>query len=836
MGLPGFGRITRSRRHAAPPSGSGRGRGAGLLAALAACSLALLGAAPALADDLGDSGSPTSNTVMTGEAPAAPTPEPQPTTTEPAAPEPQAPAEAPDTDPGTVPEAPVAEEPAAEPPTVEQPAAEQAAAEEPVAPAAPEAPQPDSPSQEEGGDAGATPAAEPEVSALAAPPGTAVRGPYHSDSDWSSTSGWYWSGSPATASEIHSFTSSVSQVNEDWVLSASWTRPVVGGTQGWVIEYTEAAESWGGRPGDPVAQYVPQPDRSLGGTAIMIGRAPHTATICTYADASEYPNWNSPDPTRCQTFSGAVTTSGTSPQTINLSLALPEEILGEVGCPPTFGSTAYIRSWTGNYNVQAWSAPIAFNPPSTCASLTLTKQLDLGYGASGAPADWTLTATGQDAVAGEVVTGTSPVSSAVVKPGDYVLSESGPDGYELKTDWICTTDQGASVPVDAATHTVSLGELARVSCVIVNQDKPGAVSWTKTDDQTPAALLGGSEWTMVGPGHPSPGTVIADCAEAPCTGIDTDPAAGAFSLGGLAWGDYTVTETKPPTGHAGAAEFTFTVNGSNAGTVIVKGPFANTRLPGAVMWSKVSAETGDLLGGSEWSIVGPAPDTTEVAILDCSAAPCAGPDTNPTAGEFELEGLVWGTYTVTETKAPAGHASGAEFTFTIDASNAGTVLDEGDIENPRLPGTVTWSKVAAEGGDLLEGSEWKLVGPEGPDSEEIGITDCSSEPCTGPDQDPDAGEFELTDLAWGDYRLVETKAPPGYVLDPAEHEFTVSADNLTVSLDPIENEQQPGVALPLTGGMSSDLFTIGGLGIAALAAVAGALYWRRIRRTTTVTA
>ncbi|WP_435910100.1 SpaA isopeptide-forming pilin-related protein [Leucobacter sp. W1478] len=250
-------------------------------------------------------------------------------------------------------------------------------------------------------------------------------------------------------------------------------------------------------------------------------------------------------------------------------------------------------------------------PPT--AELTLVKQVTNNYGGTSVVSDWTLTASGPTPTSGK--TGESSVTDAEVTPGDYTLSEGGPAGYD-PSDWVCL-DGDTTVPVTGE-GVVTIGDGTTVNCTIVNSDRPGAVRW-----------------------------------------------------------------------------------------------------------SKVDAVNGDLLGGSEWKIVGPTPAVTEVAIVDCTSAPCLGPDVDPAAGQFELEELAWGSYTVTETKAPPGYIGGAEFTFTVEALNAGTVIDKGEFEN----------------------------------------------------------------------------------------------------------EQQPGVALPLTGGLGSDIFNIAGLGIALFALLFGATYAYRLRRT-----
>jgi LPXTG-motif cell wall-anchored protein len=153
------------------------------------------------------------------------------------------------------------------------------------------------------------------------------------------------------------------------------------------------------------------------------------------------------------------------------------------------------------------------------------------------------------------------------------------------------------------------------------------------------------------------------------------------------------------------------------------------------------------------------------------------------------------------------------------------------ITNSDKPGSVKWNKVATVTDELLEGSEWKIVGPS-PDTTETTIVDCVEETaadCEGSDQDPDAGEFLLEDLHWGSYTVTETKAPPGYVAD-ATFTFTVTYGTAGTVIDKGDqtNAQQAPVELPMTGGLSTDLFT--GLGIGIVALAAAGYWWIRTRR------
>lgn len=214
-------------------------------------------------------------------------------------------------------------------------------------------------------------------------------------------------------------------------------------------------------------------------------------------------------------------------------------------------------------------------PPA--ATLTLVKEVVNNHGGTSVVNDWTLTATGPSTITGK--TGEGAVTDAEVTPGDYTLSEAGPAGYDA-SDWSCLNADAVVTVNPGAQITIANGQ--NVICTIINTDKPGAVSWSKVDAVN-GNLLGGSEWKIVGPAPAATEVAIVDCTSAPCDGPDIDPLAGQFELEGLAWGSYTVTETQAPPGYVGGAEFTFIVNGANAGTVIDKGDFENEQQSGVAL-------------------------------------------------------------------------------------------------------------------------------------------------------------------------------------------------------------------------------------------------------------
>lgn len=116
--------------------------------------------------------------------------------------------------------------------------------------------------------------------------------------------------------------------------------------------------------------------------------------------------------------------------------------------------------------------------------------------------------------------------------------------------------------------------------------------------------------------------------------------------------------------------------------------FHNARIPGTLKWTKVDAADGQtILSGSEWILQ--YPDGTTVSLTDCvseTQCPNNSLDRDKVAGQFFMDKLPYGKYTLTETKAPAGFALPQQpsQTFTITATQRDVVLDP--VHNERRPG------------------------------------------------------------------------------------------------------------------------------------------------------
>ncbi len=253
-------------------------------------------------------------------------------------------------------------------------------------------------------------------------------------------------------------------------------------------------------------------------------------------------------------------------------------------------------------------------------------------------------------------------------------------------------------------------------------------------------------------------------------------------------------------------------------------------------------------------------------------------DEDTKAGKFKVSDLADGTYRLREETAPNGYeVSGTVYTITITNGVAtwNPALDGYKLPNTRKTGTVKWNKVSSKyNTESLSGAEWKLTriktfswnngvatyvdasGDLGTVKDcvngESGVSDCSTQSGQYVDLNGEKGRFELHGLAWGEYQLVETKAPDGFNLDSTPHMFRIGPAegsdvtgewytssgfktdttgaynaNTAFTVDGGSITNTPGVVLPSTGGEGlNKMYTAGFLAVAI--AVAGlALSLRR---------
>lgn len=254
-------------------------------------------------------------------------------------------------------------------------------------------------------------------------------------------------------------------------------------------------------------------------------------------------------------------------------------------------------------------------------------------------------------------------------------------------------------------------------------------------------------------------------------------------------------------------------------------------------------------------------------------------DEDPKGGQFKVSDLTNGTYTLKEIIAPNGFDVSKTKTYNIVIENgqvtSSNLPSAGNIENSRLTGTVNWKKTdETDTNKLLAGSEWKLYKTRNFSWDngnavytETGSTDpvatikdcvnssektCSAQTGQYTDRDGEAGKFSIAGLEWGEYQLIESKAPDGYNIDTTPHVFRIgpaeganvkgtwytssgfnpetTADyqkSAAFTVDGGSITNTPGVVLPGTGGEGVNKMYAAGFLAVAIAVAGLALSLRR---------
>lgn len=170
-----------------------------------------------------------------------------------------------------------------------------------------------------------------------------------------------------------------------------------------------------------------------------------------------------------------------------------------------------------------------------------------------------------------------------------------------------------------------------------------------------------------------------------------------------------------------------------------------------------------------------------------------------------IQNLPNGTYTLKETKAPAGYKISKEETkFTISDTNRDITLK---IENTALTKLVNIVKIDKSTGQPLAGAHLVVKNEQG---EVIADFVSTEQPYT------------IKDLKDGKYSVYEVEAPSGYKKNEATYYFTISDGNTVASVT-VENEKEGEVVeVPNTG--SNDSVIPGVIGSIALLSGVGFAY------------
>ncbi|MBC5583378.1 hypothetical protein H8S61_04100 [Eggerthella sp. NSJ-70] len=265
------------------------------------------------------------------------------------------------------------------------------------------------------------------------------------------------------------------------------------------------------------------------------------------------------------------------------------------------------------------------------------------------------------------------------------------------------------------------------------------------------------------------------------TGVD-----GKVSVAGLPEGGYAFVET------ATRDDLILDPNpvpvsigtGDHGTTVSVA--MENKAFSASLVLHKLDGATGDALEGAEFELAYVPEGGGDKRVVPMTVE----------GGAFKATDLKKGSYALAETKVPTGYEGAGAFKATFELADAddglelaigkGAATSAGPVDkaagawtsagvlNERILGSMSLAKVAAGTETGLEGAEFRLAGPDGY------VADLAT--------DAD-GKLSVGDLAWGEYSLVEAKAPAGYRLgaEPYSAAFAIGAQSLAVDLGSVEN-------------------------------------------------
>jgi hypothetical protein len=495
--------------------------------------------------------------------------------------------------------------------------------------------------------------------------------------------------------------------------------------------------------------------------------------------------------------------------------------------------------------------------------LTLKKVV---VGGSASASAWTLTATGPTSgVAG--VTGATAVTSRQVSAGSYTLTESGaPTGYDW-TGLVCSDATSGTISgVSVTSNTLALTPGQDVTCTYTNTATAMTVQVTKvwtikdsaghvvgtyhvpaqagdtaatlpagfsanptlTPAPTPAvsplqwgtAYAGYTVGQSVTVGESDP-VVPAGCA---LTGKQMTSVNGTALTPAVALGSgYLVTLTTTP--KPNTFEITNTVTCPQQLTLVKKVAYGDVA---PTTWKLTSAAPTGALPGSTAATTGtPAATAAVSANAAYALSESGGPATYvPTsAGWACTDDRTSGAVPVTSSAVTLG--LGQSVTCTITNTTA----------------TLTLQKKVTSGSGVP--ADWTIVGTPG-------VNDYGFPTLSAPGDDTaqiTSGTGQNTwevrpDQAYGLSETVPTGSTRAYQLDKLEVSTDGGTTWATVSdvsaisvpagqhwIYRFVNKPAPSFTLPLTGGMSTDAFLIGG-GLTTLLALGGAAWnTRRNRRT-----
>lgn len=339
-----------------------------------------------------------------------------------------------------------------------------------------------------------------------------------------------------------------------------------------------------------------------------------------------------------------------------------------------------------------------------------------------------------------------------VEYGEYVIKETkSPEGYIPSNEILKATITEDGKVVKANPESIS------------NTKIRGNIDFTKlSEDKNP---LQGAEFKI----YKETDTNF----EAPIVSAISDEN-GKVKFEDIEYGKYTIKETKAPEGYVLSSEI-LTANIIENDISIKANPesISNRKIRSSVQVEKFD-EDKKPLKGAEFTLYNAEGKVVETSVTRED-------------GIAIFENLVYGEYTIKETKVPEGYLA-SEGTIKVLVDKNGELYTY-EVVNNRIKGSIVITKTDMNG-KLLQGSEFTLYDKDGKE-----VTTVVS------DKD---GVVLFNDVDYGNYTIKETKAPKGYILSKEELEVKVNSSEIqkfTVKNEAEKLIDKISKVLPKTGSL-----------------------------------
>ncbi|GGD81836.1 SpaA isopeptide-forming pilin-related protein [Paenibacillus nasutitermitis] len=337
--------------------------------------------------------------------------------------------------------------------------------------------------------------------------------------------------------------------------------------------------------------------------------------------------------------------------------------------------------------------------------------------------------------------------------GTYILKEiKAPNNYVLNGG----TNDEYEIVVSPSSSDITVGGKKYQPVVIKNNKGVGSIKLVKKDAVS-GTPLSGAVFELKDPALQSfnPKKFLY-------TGAD-----GTDTFSGLEYGVYYLQEVTAPTYYkliSAPVKVTLT---STTNNYTHTETITNERLKGSLEVYKVDAANNAPLTGATFQ-------------LEDSAGNMYTPTV--TGYKHVFTNIPYGPYTLTETKAPAYYVIASDRTVTINNPTATE-----NVTNTRGVGSLKVLKTNADGSMNLPGAEFKLTGITNPGFQAVTLSSDSN------------GEILFTNLPYGQYSLLETKAPEFYSLNTPNNPIAVTIDdpltqaNHVIITETVKNSRGSGV-------------------------------------------